>query len=72
MTAASTATIRVTLDERDLRLTNVDRVLWPELGLTKGWLLQSYLNLAPTLVPHLRTHPITMWRYPEGVDREGW
>jgi bifunctional non-homologous end joining protein LigD len=70
--AASTATIRVTLDDRDVRLTNVDRVLWPELGLTKGWLLQTYLNLAPTLLPHLRGHPITMWRYPEGVDREGW
>jgi bifunctional non-homologous end joining protein LigD len=64
--------IRVRLDDRDVRLTNVDRVLWPELGLTKGWLLQSYLSLAPTLLPHLRGHPITMWRYPEGVDREGW
>ena len=72
MTAASTATIRVTLDERDVRLTNVDRVLWPALGLTKGWLLQTYLSLAPALLPHLRGHPITMWRYPEGVHHEGW
>jgi bifunctional non-homologous end joining protein LigD len=70
--ATAPSTISVTLDGRDLRLTNVDRVLWPELGLTKGWLLQAYLGLAPTLLPHLRGHPITMWRYPEGVDREGW
>jgi bifunctional non-homologous end joining protein LigD len=72
MSAAPATTIRVTLDDRDVRLTNVDRILWPELGLTKGWLLQSYLSLAPTLLPHLRGHPITMWRYPEGVDHEGW
>jgi bifunctional non-homologous end joining protein LigD len=72
MAVASTRTIRVTLDGRDVRLTNVGRVLWPALGLTKAWLLQSYLSLAPTLLPHLRGHPITMWRYPEGVDREGW
>jgi bifunctional non-homologous end joining protein LigD len=65
-------TLRVNVDGRDVRLTSVDRVLWPEAGLTKGWLLQSYLNLAPTLLAHLRGHPITMWRYPEGVDREGW
>jgi len=66
------STLSVTLDGRDVRLTNVDRVLWPDLGLTKGWLLQAYLSLAPTLLPHLRGHPITMWRYPEGVHREGW
>jgi bifunctional non-homologous end joining protein LigD len=70
--AMAPSTMRVTLDGRDVRLTNVDRVLWPELGLTKSWLLQSYLSLAPTLLPHLRGHPITMWRYPQGVDHEGW
>ena len=69
---ASSQNVRVTLEGRDVRLTNLGRVLWPELGLTKGWLLQSYLELAPTLLPHLRGHPITMWRYPEGLDHEGW
>jgi bifunctional non-homologous end joining protein LigD len=70
--AAVPSSLSVTLDGRGVRLTHVDRVLWPALGLTKGWLLQAYLGLAPTLLPHLRGHPITMWRYPEGVDHEGW
>jgi len=64
--------IRVSLEGRDVRLTHLDRVLWPNAGLTKGWLLQSYLGLAPVLLPHLRGRPITMWRYPEGVDHNGW
>jgi bifunctional non-homologous end joining protein LigD len=73
MTMASAAdAIRVILDEREVRLTSLDRLLWPQLGLTKGWLLQSYLSLAPTLLPHLRGRPITMWRYPEGVEQQGW
>jgi bifunctional non-homologous end joining protein LigD len=65
-------TIRVALDGHDVRLTHLDRVLWPTAGFTKGWLLQSYLALAPVLLPHLRGRPITMWRYPEGVDHNGW
>ena len=64
--------IEVSLAGRDVRLTNLDRVLWPGDGSTKGWLLQSYLALAPALLPHLRGHPITMWRFPEGVHRSGW
>jgi bifunctional non-homologous end joining protein LigD len=64
--------IRVSLEGRDVRLTHLDRVLWPSVGLTKGWLLQSYLSLAPVLLPHLEGRPITMWRYPEGVDHDGW
>jgi len=64
--------VEVSIEGRDVRLTNLDRILWPELGLSKGWLLQAYTELAPVLLPHLRDHPITMWRYPEGVDRNGW
>src|SRR4051812_50185393 len=63
--------IRVSLEGRDVRLTHLDRVLWPTAGFTKGWLLQSYLALAPVLLPHLRGRPITMWRYPEGVHHNG-
>ncbi|HEX3298665.1 MAG TPA: non-homologous end-joining DNA ligase [Actinomycetota bacterium] len=72
MAATEPDAIRVSLEGRDVRLTHLDRVLWPATGLTKGWLLQSYLALAPTLLPHLDGRPITMWRYPEGVDHNGW
>lgn len=72
MARAGTDAIEVTVDGRSVRLTSLDRVLWPAAGLTKGWLLHAYARLAPALLPHLRGHPVTMWRYPEGVDREGW
>jgi bifunctional non-homologous end joining protein LigD len=57
---------------RNVRLTSLDRILWPEQARTKGWMLKAYADLAPVLLPHLRDHPVTMWRYPEGVHRDGW
>jgi bifunctional non-homologous end joining protein LigD len=67
---------RVDVDGREVRLTNLDRVLWPDKGLTKGltkgWMIDAYARLAPVMLPHLRGHPVTMWRYPEGVHRPGW
>jgi bifunctional non-homologous end joining protein LigD len=69
---ARTGSIAVKLDGREVRLTSLDRILWPEANLPKGWLLQAYGELAPVLLPHVRGHPLTMWRYPEGVHREGW
>lgn len=50
-----------------LRLTNPEKVFWPENGFTKGDLLTYYFNVALTLVPHLRDRPLTMKRQPEGV-----
>jgi bifunctional non-homologous end joining protein LigD len=69
---AEPESIAVELEGHDVRLTNLDRVLWPRHGLTKGWLLHAYAKLAPVLLPHLRGRPITMWRYPAGVDGNGW
>ena len=53
---------------RRLKLTNLDKVFWPALGLTKGHLLHYYLQVAPVLVPHLRDRPMVLRRYPDGVD----
>ena len=53
---------------RTLRLSNLDKVFWPEDGITKGDLLDYYRRIAPSLVPHLRDRPFTMKRYP-GRDR---
>jgi bifunctional non-homologous end joining protein LigD len=72
MTTTDPGAIRVSLEGHEVSLTHLDRVLWPGAGYTKGWLLQAYLALAPVLLPHLRGRPITMWRYPEGIDRDGW
>jgi bifunctional non-homologous end joining protein LigD len=53
-------------------LTNVDRVLWPEVGWTKGQMIDYYKSVAPVLVPHLRGRPLTLGRFPTGVHEKGW
>src|SRR4051812_6117272 len=54
----------------DVKFTNVDKVMFPESGGTKGDLLKFYLQIAPYLLPQLRDRPITIERLPDGV-REG-
>ncbi len=52
---------------RELRLSNLDKLFWPDEGITKGDLLEYYRSAAPVLVPHLRRRPFTMRRYPDGA-----
>ena len=52
--------------------TNLDRVLWPETGFTKGDMIEYYRAVAPALLPHLAHRPLTLWRFPEGVHRPGF
>jgi bifunctional non-homologous end joining protein LigD len=52
--------------KRLLKLSNLDKLFWPEEGITKGDLLAYYRDVAPALVPHLRDRPFTMKRYPDG------
>lgn len=59
---------RVEVDGRELKLTNLDKVLYPETGFTKGEMVDYYAKVAPVLVPHLRGRPLTLRRFPEGVD----
>ena len=54
--------------KRVLKLSNLDKVFFPESGLTKGDLLAYYRDVAPVLVPHLKNRPFTMKRYPDGRD----
>jgi bifunctional non-homologous end joining protein LigD len=57
---------------RAVRLTNLDKVLWPQVGLTKGWMIDYYRAVAPVLVPHLAGHPVTLHRFPDGVGGVHW
>ncbi|HEX8857413.1 MAG TPA: non-homologous end-joining DNA ligase [Thermoleophilaceae bacterium] len=61
-----------TIGGRDLRLTNVDRVLWPEAGFTKGAMIDFYAAVADVLVPHLARRPLTLGRWPSGVGHRGF
>jgi bifunctional non-homologous end joining protein LigD len=54
-------------DGRSVTLTNLRKPFWPELGLTKGDLLQYYVDIAPVLLPHLRDRAMVMKRYPNGA-----
>ena len=65
----STPTI-VEVQGRKLKLTNLEKVLYPAAGFTKGQVVDFYVRVAPVLVPHLAGRPLTMKRYPEGVDQE--
>jgi bifunctional non-homologous end joining protein LigD len=60
----------VEVDGRKLKLSNLEKVLYPATGFTKGQVLDYYARIAPVLVPHLAGRPLTMKRYPEGVDHE--
>jgi bifunctional non-homologous end joining protein LigD len=65
----STPTI-VEVQGRKLKLTNLDKVLYPATGFTKGQVVDFYARIAPVLVPHLAGRALTMKRYPGGVDQE--
>jgi bifunctional non-homologous end joining protein LigD len=56
------------LGERRVTLTNLRKPFWPALGLTKGDLLQYYLDVAEALLPHLRDRAMVMRRYPDGAQ----
>jgi len=59
--------LAVIADGRSLKLTNWDKVLFPDTGFTKGDLIAYYARVAPAVVPHLRDRPLTLKRYPNGV-----
>ena len=62
--------IAVRVDGRALKLSNWDKVLYPATGFTKGDLIAYYARVAPVLLPHLRDRPLTLKRYPNGVDAQ--
>src|SRR4029434_11619 len=58
------------VDGRTLAVSNLDKVLYPKDGFTKGELINYYIQIAPVLLPHLKDRPLTMKRYPDGVEGE--
>src|SRR5476651_408216 len=60
----------LTVDGKDVRLTNLRKIFWAELGLTKGDLIQYYADVAHVLLPHIRDRAMVMKRYPHGAAGE--
>jgi bifunctional non-homologous end joining protein LigD len=59
---------QVEVDGRELKLTNLDKVLYPQAGFTKGEVVDYYAKVAAAMVPHLAGRAVTLRRFPEGVD----
>jgi bifunctional non-homologous end joining protein LigD len=60
--------VEVEVEGRRLSLSNLDKVMYPATGFTKGQVIDYYTRVAPVLLPHLRERPLTLKRYPNGVD----
>ena len=59
---------RVEIDGRTLAVSNLEKVLYPEVGVTKAQVIDYYVRIAPVLLPHLAARPVTFTRWPDGVD----
>jgi len=58
------------VEDRKIHVSNLDKVLYPKVGFAKGQVIDYFIRIAPVLLPHLRDRPLTMKRYPDGVDGE--
>ncbi len=64
----SSGATEMEIEGRTLKLANLEKVLYPATGFTKGELIDWYTAIAPALLPHLRDRPLTLKRYPDGVQ----
>jgi bifunctional non-homologous end joining protein LigD len=62
----------VTVEGRRLELSNLDKVLYPEAGVTKAEVIHYYAQVAPVLLPHVSGRPVTLRRFPDGVDGQSF
>ena len=62
--------VEVDVEGRQLSLSNLDKLMYPITGFTKGQVIDYYTRVAPVLLPHLRGRPLTLKRYPDGVEGE--
>ncbi len=62
----------VQVGDRRLQISNLEKILYPQTGFTKGEMLDYYARVAPVLLPHLAGRPLTRKRYPNGVDGQSF
>jgi bifunctional non-homologous end joining protein LigD len=60
------------VDGREITLSNLDKVLFPDTGFTKGQLVDYYARIADVMLPHINDRPVTFRRYPDGVDGQSF
>ncbi|HHY18007.1 MAG TPA: hypothetical protein GX524_08005, partial [Firmicutes bacterium] len=64
--------ISVAVGGRRVNLSNLDKVLWPNEGFTKGDLIEYYAGISKFLLPHLIDRPLSLVRYPHGISEGGF
>jgi DNA ligase D-like protein (predicted polymerase)/DNA ligase D-like protein (predicted 3'-phosphoesterase) len=69
---ARSAPVPVRVGERTLKLSNLDKVLYPETGFSKAEVVDYYSRIAPVMLPHLADRPVTLRRYPDGASGPGF
>jgi bifunctional non-homologous end joining protein LigD len=62
------ASAAVKIGGKSLALSNLDKIMYPKTGFTKGQVIDFYTSISRYLLPHLKDRPITLKRYPDGVD----
>jgi bifunctional non-homologous end joining protein LigD len=62
----------VEVDGRQLKVSNLDKVLYPETGFTKAEVIEYYVRIAPVMLPHIADRGVTLRRYPNGVDGQSF
>ena len=67
---SSEQSVRTTVDGRELTVSNLEKVLYPSTGFTKGQLINYYARVADVMLAHVKDRPLTMKRYPNGVDHD--
>ena len=65
-------TVTTTVEGRTLTLSNLDKVLFPATGFTKGEMIDYYVRVAPAMLAHVRDRPLTMKRFPNGVEKSSF
>jgi bifunctional non-homologous end joining protein LigD len=60
------------IEGRSVSVSNLDKVLWPEAGFTKGAMIDYYVRVAPVLLPYLEGRAVTLRRFPDGIEESGW
>ncbi len=65
---SSASSVKTTVDGRELTISNLGKVFYPESGFTKGQMLDYYARIAPVMLGHLCDRPLTMKRFPDGVE----
>jgi bifunctional non-homologous end joining protein LigD len=60
--------VEIEFGGKRLTVSNLGKILYPKVGFTKGEVIDYYIRISPVLLPHLKNRPITLKRYPDGVE----